>query len=215
MGEQVEDQVNEPTMNNSEVTFDNFTILKELSNIANLVKDEDFLQTVPKAKLKRVKWVPMFNYLKQGIFDEMIQELSTMWQYENMTKKLQILELQKEKFSVLNPDKEAWRPKSNNIVNQLKAAEMVNLKQQKTWLESLAKEYDARINRLKRVITAKRGYLKAMEMDISKYQNKSDELVDKCREKVENHKNLVDLIVPVRNNVDDGSWSTEEFMKDL
>lgn len=50
----------------------------------------------------------MFNYLKQGIFDEMIQELSTMWQFENMTKKLQILELQKEKFAILNPDKEAW-----------------------------------------------------------------------------------------------------------
>lgn len=38
MGEQIEEQMNEADMNNSEATFDNFTILKEFSNIANLVK---------------------------------------------------------------------------------------------------------------------------------------------------------------------------------
>lgn len=76
--------------------------LKYLMNYRN----EDFLETVPKAKLKRVKWMPMFNCLKQGILDEMIQELSSMWEYENMPQKLDVLEKQKEKF--MDNDKVLW-----------------------------------------------------------------------------------------------------------
>ncbi|CAH2041400.1 unnamed protein product, partial [Iphiclides podalirius] len=201
-------------MNNSEVTFDNFTILKEFSNIANLVRNEDFLETVPKAKLRRVKWVPMFNCLKRGILDEMIQELSAMWQFENMPEKLEILEKQKEKFAEINPDQPAWRPQNYEIKTQLKAADMANLQKQKTLLESLAKEYEMRVNRLKKIIIAKRGYLKALQMDIHKYQKKSDEFVAKIGEKIENHKNLADLIVPVKTNIDNINWSRGELLDD-
>lgn len=71
-------------------------------------RNEDFLETVPKAKLRRVKWVPMFNCLKQGIFDEMVQELSSMWEYENMPAKIETLERQKEKFADVNEDQVLW-----------------------------------------------------------------------------------------------------------
>lgn len=50
----------------------------------------------------------MFNCLKQGIFDEMVQEISSMWKFENMPEKLEILEKQKEKFSEINPNNKAW-----------------------------------------------------------------------------------------------------------
>lgn len=71
-------------------------------------RDEDFLETVPKAKLRRVKWLPMFNCLKQGIFDEMVQEISNMWEYESMPEKLEILEKQKEKFNDVGEGKKLW-----------------------------------------------------------------------------------------------------------
>lgn len=41
----------------------------------------------------------MFNCLKQAIYEEMVKEFSTMWKFENMTEKLEILERQKEKFN--------------------------------------------------------------------------------------------------------------------
>lgn len=50
----------------------------------------------------------MFNCLKRGILDEMIQELSSMWQFENMQEKLEILEKQKEKFAEINSDQPVW-----------------------------------------------------------------------------------------------------------
>lgn len=50
----------------------------------------------------------MFNCLKQGILDEMVQELSSMWEYENMPQKLEILEKQKEKFMDMEIDKDLW-----------------------------------------------------------------------------------------------------------
>lgn len=71
-------------------------------------RNEDFLETVPKAKLRRVKWMPMFNCLKQGILNEMVQELSSMWEYENMPHKLAILEKQKEKFMDMETDNALW-----------------------------------------------------------------------------------------------------------
>ncbi|CAH0727048.1 unnamed protein product, partial [Brenthis ino] len=205
MGE-AEDQVNDATLSGPEVTFDNLTILKEFSNIANLVRNEDFLETVPKAKLRRVKWVPMFNCLKQGIFDEMVQEISSMWKFENMPEKLEILEKQKEKFSEINPDNKAWRPQ-HNVKSQLRASDVANLRKQKTLLESLAKEYEARANKLKKTVTAKRGYLKALQMDIQKYQKKNEEIVTQINEKLRNHEKLVDLIEPNKINIEDISWS--------
>lgn len=71
-------------------------------------RNEDFLETVPKAKLRRVQWMPMFNCLKQGILDEMIQELSSMWEYENMRAKIEVLDKQKEKFAEIGCDKVLW-----------------------------------------------------------------------------------------------------------
>ncbi|XP_068627515.1 uncharacterized protein [Battus philenor] len=209
MGEQIEDPKNESNMNNSEALFDNFTILKEFSNIANLVRDEDFLQTVPKAKLKRVKWVPMFNFLKQGILKEMIQEISYMWEFENMPVKLYVLEKQKEKFTELNPQ-EAWRPKLNDVKAQLKAIDMINLQKQKVVLDSIVQENDVRVNRLKKIVAAKRGYLKALQMDIQKYQKKNDELYSKIVDKIENNKNLVKFMIPVKTNVDDINQAVKE-----
>lgn len=50
----------------------------------------------------------MFNCLKQGIFDEMVQEITSMWEFENMPEKLEVLEKQKEKFSEINPDNIVW-----------------------------------------------------------------------------------------------------------
>lgn len=38
MGEQVEDHVSDVDLNNSEIAFDNLTILKEFGNIVNLVR---------------------------------------------------------------------------------------------------------------------------------------------------------------------------------
>lgn len=38
MGEQIEDYASDVDMNNCDPAFDNLTILKELSNIVNLVK---------------------------------------------------------------------------------------------------------------------------------------------------------------------------------
>ncbi|XP_041981089.1 uncharacterized protein LOC121734579 [Aricia agestis] len=214
MGEQVEDQGNETNLDNSGLTtFDNLTILKEFSNIVNLVKNEDFLETVPKSKLKRVKWVPMFNCLKQGILDEMVQEISSMWDFENMSAKLEVLEKQKEKFSEINPDQPVWRPQLNDVQGQLKASDVANLRKQKNLLESLAKEYESRANRLKKNITAKRGYLKAMQMDIQKYHKKNEDLVNKLNDKITNHGELVEIIIPNTTNIDDIVWSEKEINK--
>ncbi|KAL0878846.1 hypothetical protein ABMA27_003866 [Loxostege sticticalis] len=210
MGEQIEDQTSDVDMNNSELAFDNLTILKEFSNIANLVKNEDFLETVPKAKLRRVKWVPMFNCLKQGILDEMIQELSAMWQYENMHEKIETLEKQKEKFADTNTDKALWRPQLGDVQAQLKASDSGNLQKQKALLESLAKEYESRVNRLKKTVSAKRGYLKALQLDIQKYQKKNEIL--KINDKIENYQNLTKIMMlHLNQNVDEINWIEKDF----
>ncbi|OWR46862.1 hypothetical protein KGM_206630 [Danaus plexippus plexippus] len=207
MGEQIEEQMNEADMNNSEATFDNFTILKEFSNIANLVKNEDFLETVPKAKLRRVKWVPMFNCLKQGILDEMVQEISSMWEFENMPEKLEILEKQKEKFSEINTENNVWRPQHNDVKSQLRASDVANLRKQKTLLETLAKEYETRAARLKKSVTAKRGYLKALQMDIQKYQKKNEDIVANIHNKISHHGKLAEIMLPNMIRVDEINWS--------
>ncbi|XP_026494013.2 uncharacterized protein LOC113399155 [Vanessa tameamea] len=211
MGEKNDNQMDDANISSAEVTFDNLTILKEFSNIANLVRNEDFLDTVPKAKLKRVKWVPMFNCLKQGIFDEMVQELSSMWEFENMPEKLEVLEKQKEKFAEINPERTVWRPKYNDVKSQLRASDVANLRKQKILLESLAKEYEARAGRLKKTVTAKRGYLKALQMDIQKYQKKNEEIITNINEKMKNHGKLAELLVPNMVDVHDISWSQKEL----
>lgn len=71
-------------------------------------RNEDFLNMVPKTKLKRVKWMLMFNLLKQGILDQMIEKMSEMWKYENIPQKLELLEKQKEKFNDVNIENVLW-----------------------------------------------------------------------------------------------------------
>lgn len=214
MGEKTENQISDADMSRSEVTFDNLTILKEFSNIANLVRNEDFLEIVPKAKLRRVKWVPMFDCLKQGMFDEMVQEISSMWEFENMAEKLEILEKQREKFAEINPENTVWRPKYKDVKSQLRASDAANLRKQKALLESLAKEYEERVSRLKKTVTAKRGYLKALQMDIQKYQKKNEEIISNIREKIKNHDKLAELILPNNTNVHDICWSHKELEVD-
>ncbi|RVE46746.1 hypothetical protein evm_008609 [Chilo suppressalis] len=211
MGEQAEEQLNDVDMDNSELTFDNLTILKEFSNIVNLVKNEDFLDTVPKAKLRRVKWVPMFNCLKQGILDEMVQELSAMWQYENMHDKIESLEKQKEKFSDVDAEKKLWRPQLADVKAQLKASDISNLQKQKALLESLAKEYESRVNRLKKTVTAKRGYLKALQLDIQKYQKKNEDFITKINAKIENHQNLTKIMLPIKQHPNEINWVEKDL----
>ncbi|KAG6441061.1 hypothetical protein O3G_MSEX001616 [Manduca sexta] len=213
MGENVEDcgtgdDVNRTSSEN--MAFDNFVILKEFGNIVNLVKDEDFLETVPKAKLRRVKWVPLFSCLKQGIFDEMVQELSSLWEYENMPEKFEILEKQKEKYTEIDENATLWRPQLGNVKSQLKASDAANLRKQKILLESLAKEYETRVNKLKKVLSARRGYLKALQMDIQKYQKKNEDFIIKINEKYENHENLLKTI-GIEKCDEDVCWTDKDL----
>lgn len=50
----------------------------------------------------------MFNYLKQRIFDEMVQSITVLWKEEDMPKKIYQLEEQKEKFAEINSDQALW-----------------------------------------------------------------------------------------------------------
>ncbi|XP_026730420.1 uncharacterized protein LOC113495719 [Trichoplusia ni] len=211
MGEKVGNHVSDIDMNNSEITFENLTILKEFGNIVNLVRNEDFLETVPKAKLRRVKWMPMFNCLKQGILDEMVQELSAMWEYENMPEKLEILEKQKEKYSEIEATKVLWRPQLADVKAQLRASDVANLQKQKVLLESLAKEYEVRVNRLKKVLAAKRGYLKALQLDIQKYQRRNDDLISKLTHKLDNHQNLINNVLIDKVDVEEINWKEKDM----
>ncbi|CAD0197792.1 unnamed protein product [Chrysodeixis includens] len=214
MGEQVENHVSDIDMNNSEITFENLTILKEFGNIVNLVRNEDFLETVPKAKLRRVKWMPMFNCLKQGILDEMVQELSAMWEYENMPEKLEVLEKQKEKYSEIEANNVLWRPQLADVKAQLRASDVANLQKQKVLLESLAKEYEVRVNRLKKILAAKRGYLKALQLDVQKYQRRNEDLISKLNDKLDNHQSLIKNILTDKVDVEEISWKEKEMEVD-
>ncbi|XP_047997698.1 uncharacterized protein LOC125235245 [Leguminivora glycinivorella] len=196
-----EEQVNE-SMNRSEVKFDNLVILKEFSKIVNRVSDEEFLETVPKAKMKRVKWVPMFKYLKQGIQDEMIQEMNAMWDSENLPEKMEILQKQQAKYAHLDSNTTLWRPQLGDVKSQLKAHDVANLQKQKEVLEGLAKEYEARVSRLKKVLSAKRGYIKALKMDVAKYQKKNESTVSKITERLENHEQRIKIIIPTKPDLE-------------
>lgn len=67
---------------------------------------EEFLETLP--KLRGVKMAQMFEDLKRTILSNVEQEISAMWEFENMPKKLEILENQKDTFAEINPNKIAW-----------------------------------------------------------------------------------------------------------
>ncbi|KAJ0176106.1 hypothetical protein K1T71_008280 [Dendrolimus kikuchii] len=211
MGEKVGDCIGDVDISNSEITFENLVILKEFGNIVNLVSNEDFLELVPKAKL-RVKWVPMFNCLKQAIYEEMVKEFSTMWKFENMSEKLEILDKQKEKFNELYESNiTLWRPQVGDVKSQLVASDTVNLKKQKLLLEAQAKEYEARVNKLKKIIMAKRGYIKAMQMDIQKYQKKNEEFIFNMNNKFEDHRNLTKLMSSKQIDVEELSWTEKRL----
>ncbi|XP_063385141.1 uncharacterized protein LOC134671258 [Cydia fagiglandana] len=197
----MEEHVNE-SMNKSDVTFDNLIILKEFSNIVNHVSDEEFLETVPKTKMKRVKWVPMFNCLKQGILDEMIQEMNAMWASENLPQKLEILQKQQAKYSHKDSNTTLWRPQLGDVKSQLKAHDVANLQKQKKVLEGLAKEYEARVSKLKKILSAKRGYIKALKMDVAKYQKKNESTVSKISERLESHEQRIKIIIPTKPDLE-------------
>ncbi|GBP09277.1 hypothetical protein EVAR_4120_1 [Eumeta japonica] len=198
---------------NSSIAFENLTILKELSNIANNIKYEDFLEIVPKTNstLKRVKWGPTLNQLKQNIQDEMVQEFSTMWKLENMSQKIEILEKQKEKFTDMGITEPVWRPQLGDVKSQIRAHDVANLQKQKNILEAFAKEYESKVELHKKTLIARRSYLKALQWDILKYQKKNEELILKINEKLENHSDLKKAISPIKLNFDEKNWSQKEL----
>ncbi|CAK1543123.1 unnamed protein product [Leptosia nina] len=191
----------------SQCNFDNLTILKEFSNITNAISNEDFLDIVPKAKMGRVYWITVLNCLKQRILDEMVEEMNSMWSFENMNIKLDVLEKQKEKFSDIPSDTQLWRPQHNNIKDQLRASDAAILRKQKALLEPISKEYNTKVSKLKKTVLAKRQYIKALQMDIQKYQKKNEEIISQISEKIQSHAKLSQDIVP---KFDNSIWSKKD-----
>lgn len=76
------------------------------------------------------------------------------------------------------------------------------MQKQKTLLESFAKKYEVRVNQLKKILSAKRGYLKVLQMDIQKYQKKNEDFIAKIDDKFKNHDNLVRMILPNKIDID-------------
>lgn len=68
-----------------------------------------------------------------------------------------------------------------------------------------------RASKLKKTVSAKRGYLKALQMDIQKYQKKNDEIVTQVIDKIKNHEKLVDLIEPNKMNIEDINWAQKKL----
>lgn len=68
-----------------------------------------------------------------------------------------------------------------------------------------------RASKLKKTVSAKRGYLKALQMDIQKYQKKNDEIVTQVIDKIKNHEKLVDLIEPNKMNIEDINWAQKNL----
>lgn len=103
------------------------------------------------------------------------------------------------------------RPQLADVKAQLKASDVANLKKQKNLLESLAKEYEARVNRLKKILSAKRGYLKALQFDIQKYQRRNEDLILKIKDKFVNHHNLVKSILTDKINIEEINWKDKDM----
>lgn len=102
------------------------------------------------------------------------------------------------------------RPQLNDIKSQLKASDVANLKKQKALLETLAKEYEVRVNRLKKILSAKRGYIKALQMDIQKYQKKNDDFISKINEKFEHRNQAIRLICPENDGIE-SNWTDKDL----
>lgn len=56
-------------------------------------------------------------------------------------------------------------------------------------------------------MTAKRGYLKALQMDIQKYQKKNEDIVANIHNKISNHGKLAEIMLPNMIRVDEINWS--------
>lgn len=98
------------------------------------------------------------------------------------------------------------RPQLNDVKAQLRAHDVADLQKQKVLLESLAKKYEARVNRLKKTLIAKRGYIKALQMDIQKYQKQNEDFLLQIRAKLENHKNLNKTFGPTKIDIENDEW---------
>ncbi|XP_047507997.1 uncharacterized protein LOC125051603 [Pieris napi] len=181
-------------------TFDNLFILREFSNISSSLSDEEFLATVPKEKIESVRWISVFRCIKQDILDMMVREMNKMWSTEDMRQKLEILETQREKYAEINPHNSAWRPQHDSVKNQLRALDAGILRNQKALLESLLKDYDEKVNKLQKTVQAKRQYLKAVTMDIQKYEKNVEEVMSKICEKIQTHTALGEEIIPKFDN---------------
>lgn len=85
------------------------------------------------------------------------------------------------------------------------------MKKQKVLLESLAKEYEARVNRIKKILIAKRGYLKALQLDIQKYQRRNEDLITKINDKLDNHHNLIKTNLADKIDIEDINWKEKDM----
>lgn len=103
------------------------------------------------------------------------------------------------------------RPQLGDVKAQMKASDVQNLQNQKSLLESLAKEYEMRVNRMKNVISAKRGYLKALQLDLQKYQKKNEDFFSKISKKLECHDTFVSDIINNKINVEEESWTDKDL----
>lgn len=94
---------------------------------------------------------------------------------------------------------------------QLKASDVANLKKQKVLLESLAKEHEARVNRVKKILSAKRGYLKALQLEIQKYQRRNEDIVLKINAKFENHHNEIRAMQLEQIDIEEINWNEKDM----
>lgn len=103
------------------------------------------------------------------------------------------------------------RPQLADVKAQLRASDVANLQKQKVLLESLAKEYEVRVNRLKKILAAKRGYLKALQLDIQKYQRRNDDLISKLTDKLDNHQNLINNVLIDKVELEEINWKEKDM----
>lgn len=77
-------------------------------------------------------------------------------------------------------------------------------------MESFAKEHEARVDKLKNILSAKRAYLKALQLDIYKYQKKNEDFISKINEKLENHNNLIEMLSSKTYDLDKIDWMDKD-----
>lgn len=103
------------------------------------------------------------------------------------------------------------RPQLADVKAQLKASDVANLNKQRILLESLAKEYETRVNRVKKILAAKRGYIIALQMDIQKYQRRNDDLISKISDKLNNHHNLIRTTLADKIDIEEINWKERDM----